>query len=157
MNGIGDSDPDGPLPVAWDEARELVAIVLLVAAVMVAVAPGVRFIGQGGPFGFWDDVADVLLGINTTVGLLLLGSAILVCTVSPVDVVPALRRAVVIISAVIAVLGFVALVLELTSPSANEREAVWIRLQLVLRRSAPATLLAGTAAWLAHRVVPFPD
>lgn len=150
-------DSGGPPPIVWDEARELVAMVLLASAVMVVAAPGIGFIGVGGPFGFWDDVAGILANVNPTVGLLLLGSAVLVCTVQPVDVVPALRRSILVVSAVVAVLGVVALLIELTSPSARPDEAVWIRLQLILRRSAPATLLAGTAAFLARRVVPFPE
>ena len=150
-------DPGGPPPIVWDEARELVAMVLLVAAVMIVVAPGIGFLGVDSPFGFWDDVADILVNVNPTVGLLLLGSAVLVCTVQPVDVVPALRRAILIVSAVVAVLGMVALLIELTSPSARSDQAVWLRLHLILRRSAPATLLAGTAAFLARRVVPFPE
>ena len=157
MNGVGGPDPSGPPPVAWDEARELVALVLLVSAAMIVVAPGVLFIGVGGRFGFWDDLADILANVNPTVGLLLLGAAVLVCTTPPVDVVPLLRRAVLVVSAVVALLGIVVMLIELTSPSAVSDQAVWIRLQLVLRRSAPATLMAATASFLAHRVVPFPD
>lgn len=151
------ADRDGPLPVSWDEARELVSVMLLAAALMVAAAPGVRFIGTGSLFDdIWDDLATILANINPIVGLLVLASAVSVCTVPPIDVVPALRRAVLIVAVVVTVLGVVAMVIELTSPSANRSEAVWIRFGSVLTRSGPAVLLASTAAWMARRVVPFP-
>ena len=157
MTEGGGPEPGGPPPVSWDEARELVAVVLLVVAVMVVAAPGIRVAGTGSPFGFGGNVSEVLRNINATTGMLLRGSAVLVCTVQPVDVVPRLRQTITVVAALIAALGLVAVLIELTSPAADQSQAVWIRLELVLSRLGPGTLLAGAAAWLARRVVPFPE
>lgn len=157
MPGIGDSGPDAPLPVAWDEARELVAIVLLVVGVMRVLGPIVQVVGVDGRGDFWSKVLEGLRNVNATSGMLFLASALLVCTVPPVDVVPALRSAVTYVAAVVTILGVVSLVALFAVPIANDGDEFWIRLEFMMSRTVPAIVLAGTAAWLARRVVPFPD
>ena len=153
----GDAAPNGvPSPVSWDEARELVAIVLLVAAVAVVAAPVVRDLGDGGSYPFWDHVRGGLRNIAPPSGMLLLASAVVVCTAPVVDVVPALRRAVVVVAGVMVVLGVVAILLDITAPTAGG-SALTIRTASILARSGPGTMLAGIALWLGLRVVPFPQ
>ena len=42
MDEGGGPGANGPLPVSWDEARELVALVLLLSAASIVVSPVVR-------------------------------------------------------------------------------------------------------------------
>ncbi len=142
--------------MSWDEARELLAIVLVVSAVLIVAAPFIRYQVLESRFGFWDTLSVLLANVGPVPGGLLLGAAVAVCTVQPADVVPALRRTVEYASLAVAAAGAVAILIELTSASANENAAFFIRLSALAQRSIPGMLLAGLAAWLVRRVVPFP-
>ncbi len=143
-------------PIAWDEAREVVSIVLLAAALMVVVAPAVRHLADGNSFGASDTISSLLTGIGPVSGGLLVGSALLIATTPAEDVVPALRLSVALISAVVAAGGMVALLIEATSVTAAHSAGYLIRLSTMSTRSLPGAMLAGLAAWLARNVVPFP-
>ena len=150
------SDVDGPLPVSWDEAREVVVLVLVAAASIHLLSPVVGFIDNRNRFpGSWvDDVAELTRNVGPTAGTLLLGAAVLVATTPPADVVPTLRRMVAVVALIAAVGGVIAVVVELTRASPA---GVASRLQTVFGRGGPGTMLAITARWLALRVVPFDD
>ncbi len=150
------ADADGPLPVSWDEAREVVVIVLVAAAVLHLLSPVVGFIDNRNRFpGSWvDDVSELTRNVGPTAGTLLLGAAILVATTPPADVVPMLRRIVAVVALVAAIGGVLAVVVELTRASPA---GVASRLQTVFGRGGPGAMLAITARWLAMRVVPFGD
>ena len=144
-------------PVSWDEAREIVSIVLLSAAVLVVLAPMIRFLADGSPYGLADTISTLFQNVGPVSGLLLVGSAVLVVTVPPQDVVPLLRRTIELVSVVIAAIGFLAVLVEVTSVTAPQPAGFFIRLSTMAARSLPGTMLAGLAAWLARNVVPFPS
>jgi hypothetical protein len=146
--GAGESE----LPVSWDEAREVVVVVLLTAALLRVLSPLLGYLdsGVGGPLA--DDIAEITRNADIFTGVLLLGAGCLIATTPPVDVVPALRRAGVLVATVVAVMAGWALVVELTRASGS---GMLGRLQSVFGRSGPGLLLATTSAWLARRVVPF--
>ena len=143
-------------PVAWDEAREVASIVLLLSAVVIVLAPMIRYLADGSGFGLADTLSTLLDNIGPVSGGLLVGSALLVVTAPVEDVVPALRRSVAIVSVVITALGVLAMLVEATSVSGGRSVGLLIKLSTVASRSLPGTLLAGLAAWLARHVVPFP-
>jgi len=143
-------------PVVWDEAREVVSIVLLLAAVMLVLAPMIRYLADGSSFGLADTLSTLFDNIGPVSGLLLVGSALLVVTAPVEDVVPALRRTIAIVSATIAFLGVLAVLVEVTSVTGGRAVGVLLKLSTISARSLPGTLLAGTATWLARHVVPFP-
>lgn len=153
---MGPDDDAGSrsLPVAWDEARELLALVLLVAASMIVVAPSIRYLGAGRGFGFRDDLSTYLGNIGPTVGILLLASAVLVATTPAADLVPALRTAVLVVAATVTVLGVAAILLEITESLPADSARIHIASIFTFR--GPGTILSGTAAWMALRVRPFP-
>ena len=62
--------------VPWDEAREVLAMVLLIAAVGYVTGPLVRHLAVDGQFEFWDDLRVILSNVNITTGLLLVAAAI---------------------------------------------------------------------------------
>jgi len=143
-------------PVAWDEAREVASIVLLVSAVMLVLAPTIRYLADGSGFGLADTLSTLLDNVGPVSGGLLVASAVLVVTAPIEDVVPALRRSVAIISVIITALGVMAVLVEVTSVSGGRSVGFLIKLSTITARSLPGTLLAGLAAWLARHVVPFP-
>ncbi len=143
-------------PVAWDEAREVLSLVFLITAVMLVLAPGIRYLADGSSFGLADTLSTLLDNVGPVSGLLLVGSALLVVTAPVEDVVPALRRSIAVISVIITVLGILAVFVEVTSVSGGRAVGFLIKLSTISARSLPGTLLAGTAAWLARHVVPFP-
>ena len=139
-----------PVAVAWDEAREVLVVVLLIAALLHLAAPMIRYAGIGYRSG-WEDLYSALTNVNALTGLLLLGAAITVCTTPPADVVPRLRQSVYWVSVAVAALGVLAVVNVLSVPSAGDAAA--LRLAVVAWRPGPAVLLSGSAAWMARRVV----
>ena len=140
-----------PLAVAWDEAREVLVVVLLVAALLHLVAPMLRYAGLGGRYSWWEDLYSAFNNVNVLTGTLLLGAAVAVCTTPAADVVPRLRLAVYWAAAAVAGLGVVAIVNVLTVPTAGD--AAVLRLAVVAWRPGPAVLLSAAAAWMARRVV----
>ncbi len=140
-----------PLAVTWDEAREVLVVVLLVAALLHLVAPMLRYADQGRSFAWWDDLYGVLNNVDALTGLMLLGAAVAVCTTPAADIVPRLRWAVYWISVLVVVLGLIAIVNVLSV--ATPGDAAMLRLSVLAWRPGPAVLLAGTAAWMARRVV----
>lgn len=113
---------------------------------------GVLFDNQD--FGFSDDLAVALLNVDAVTGLLLMASAITVCTTPAVDVVPVLRTAVTAVSLAVAALGVLAIMQAVTERSPTALSGV--RLEPIFTRSGPAVMMGLTAAWLARRVQPFP-
>ncbi len=151
---IGPGSPSKP--IAWDEAREVVSIVLVASALMVVLAPFVRYLADGSRFGPADTVSSLLTGVGPVSGVLLVGSALLIATTPSDDVVPALRSSVTLISALVAAGGALAILLEATSATVDQSPGFLVRLSAISARGVPGTLLAGLAAWLARSVVPFP-
>lgn len=149
-----DESPDQPRFVPWDEAREVLAVILLVVALANVTGPLVRYLAEDSQFGFWDDLRVILNNVNITTGILLVGAAITLCTTPRADTVPLLRRSVSVVSTVVAALGVVAVVNVLTATTAD---SVFLRISAVMVRSGPGTLLAGLAAWLVDRVEMFPS
>ncbi len=139
------------LPVAWDEAREILAVVLLLSAVLHALAPILRYGAIGGRQSWWEDLYGALTNINAFTALLLLGAAVTICTTPAADVVPRLRQGVYWVSTVVTVMGLVAIVNVLTIPTAPD--SALLRLSIVAWRPGPAVVLAGTAAWMSRRGV----
>ena len=142
--------------MVWDEAREVLVVVLLAAATMNVAAPIVRWPTND---DMWDQlvVLSALSNVSVSAGLLLLGAAGVIATTPGVDVVPRLRRITTQASAVVTVLGVVAIALTLTADTAvTGVDDVLQKLGSVMSRSGPGTLLAGAAAWTARQVVPFP-
>ena len=137
--------------VAWDEAREVLVVALVAAALLHVVAPVVRYLGIDRRYPWWDDLYSALTNVNALTGVLLLGAAVVVCTTPDADMVPRLRLSVYWISLVVAALGVVAIINVLSVPSAGDAAAM--RLSVVAWRSGPAVLLSGCAAWTARRVV----
>ncbi|MXV97297.1 MAG: hypothetical protein F4Z89_13620 [Acidimicrobiaceae bacterium] len=146
----GESDRR-PLAVAWDEAREVLVVVLLATALLHVVAPMIRYAGIDRRYPWWDDLHSALTNVNTLTGLLLVGAAVAVCTTPADDMVPRLRQSVYWASVVVALLGVLAIVNVLSVPSAGDATAM--RLAVVAWRPGPAVLLSGCAAWMARRVV----
>ncbi len=144
---------DGLLPVSWDEARELVVVALLAVAAMHLLSPVLEVIDGGSPGGFGDDLALITRNVTPTSGLLLIGAGVLIATTPSLDVVPALRVAVALFAGVVVAFGIVAITVALTRPSAA---GVLPRLETVMARSGPGTILAAMSSWLARRVIPFP-
>ena len=140
-----------PLPVAWDEAREVLVVVLLVAALLHLAAPMLRYAGLGRRYSWWEDLYSALNNVNAFTGMLLLAAAVAVCTTPAADVVPRLRLAVYWTSAAVVLLGLVAIVNVLTVSTAGD--AATLRLAVLAWRPGPAVLLSGAAAWMARRVV----
>ena len=153
MADEGSAD-DGLLPVSWDEGRELLVVALLAAVVMYLISPSLDVIDGGSPGGLSDDLAVITRNVGPTSGLILIGAGVLIATTPSVDVVPALRTAVVLVAGVVVVLGIIAITVALTRPSAT---GVLPRLETVTGRSGPGTILAVMSGWLARRVVPFPS
>ncbi len=140
--------------VSWDEARELVALVLSIAAVLITVAPvlGRLIDGQLDRNG----LRSALTGATPTTGLLALGAAVLVATTPVVDVTPRLRSTVVAVSLLVCAVALVASLDILFSEASGGVRGFLTRFPTILRFSGPAALLGGTAAWVARNVVPFP-
>ncbi len=150
---MADEARDADLPVSWDEAREVVIVVLLVAAVMRMLGPLVGFIDdRWGAFS--DDVAELTRNANGTTGIMVFAAGVLIATTPRTDVVPALRRATTIVAAIVLLQGVIGIAIELTRVSGA---GFLGRLETVFARFVPAVLLAGAARWLAARVVPFDD
>ena len=140
-----------PSAVAWDEAREVLVVVLLAAALLHLVAPMLRYVGLGRRYSWWEDLYSALNNVNAFTGMLLLGAAVAVCTTPAADVVPRLRGAVYWMSLAVIFLGLVAIVNVLTVTTAGD--AATLRLSVLAWRPGPAVLLSGAAAWMARRVV----
>lgn len=136
--------------VSWDEAREVLTVVLLTAALGYLTGPLVRQFAVDNGYEFWDDLRFVLGNIDVLSGTLLVGAALLVCTAPADATVPALRRAASLLAKAVTVLGIVAMINVLTVRSAAD--SVFLRISLVMVASGPGTLLAGLAAWLVDRV-----
>jgi len=152
--GSAGSDDLGPAPVPWDEAREVVALVVTLAAALIVAAPilGRLIDGQLDRNG----VRSALTGATPTAGLLLLGAAVLVATTPAADVTPVLRSIVVRVSVAVFVVAIIAVFDILFADAAGGVRHFFTRFPTILRFSGPAALLSGAAAWVAHRVVPFP-
>ena len=140
-----------PLAVAWDEAREVLAVVLMVAALLHVVAPMIRYAGIDRRYSWWEDLYSALTNVNALTGILLLGASLAVCTTPAADMVPRLRQSVYWASVAVAVLGVVAVINVLSVPSAGDAAA--LRLAVVAWRPGPCALLSACAAWMARRVV----
>ena len=140
-----------PLAVAWDEAREVLVVVLLAAALLHAVAPMIRYAGIDRRYPWWDDLHSALTNVNAMTGLLLAAAAVAVCTTPAEDMVPRLRQWVYWTSIAVGLLGVLAIINVLSVPSAGDATAM--RLAVVAWRPGPAVLLSGCAAWMARRVV----
>lgn len=148
--------PDrGPVPVSWDEAREVVALVLSLCAALMALAPvAFRLID-----GQWDrnGVRSALQGATTPVtGLVILGAAVIVATTPAADVTPRLRRIVNFVAVVVVTLCVVHILDLLFAESAGGVRRFFTRFPTILWRPAPTALMAALAGWMARRVVPFP-
>ena len=144
----------GPGPVAWDEGREVVALILTISAAFIALAPiGFRIIdGQYDRAGF----RSALNGAGPTSGLMVLGAAVLVASTPAADVTPRLRTFVFRVAVLVFVIGMFAILDILFSETAGGVRLFFTRFPTIMRFSGPAALCAATAAWLARRVVAFP-
>ena len=140
-----------PVAVAWDEAREVLAVVLLAVALLHVIAPMIRYAGMERRYSWWEDLHSTLTNVNALTGIMLVGAAIVVCTTPADDMVPRLRQSVYWTSVAVALLGVLAIINVLSVPSAGDATAM--RLAVVAWRSGPAVLLSGCAAWMARRVV----
>lgn len=150
---MSDEPRSSELPISWDEAREVVIVILLVGTVLRLLGPLSGFIDdRWGVFA--DDLAELTRNASPTTGMMVLAAAVLVATTPRADMVPTLRTATVAVSWLVLVEGFIAVILELTRVSGT---GVLGRLESVFSRSLPALLFAGTARWLAARVIPFDD
>ena len=148
-----DDASDDELPISWDEAREVVIVVTTAAAAVMLLAPVVGYLDDRfSGFSLGDDVAELTRNAGPSTGLLILAAALVVAVTPPTDVVPTLRRAVAVVALVIVIFAVAAMTVELTRPSGA---GVAGRLQIVMSRSGPGAMLAGTARWLTLRVVPF--
>ena len=146
-------ETESDLPVSWDEAREVLVVVLLASAVLRLLSPFVGFLNdRWGVFS--DEVAELVRNANSTTGLMVLGAGVLIATTPRTAVVPALRRATVVIGSIVVLQGIVGIIIELTRASAA---GVLARLVTVFGRFLPGVLLAGAGRWLAAKVVPFDD
>ena len=149
------SDPQGSdrLPISWDEARELLVVVLLISASVRMLSRLSGFIEERWG-AFSDDLAELVSGASATTGLLVLGAGVIVATTPPSDVVPRLRTATIVVAAITVVQAAVGILLGLTRVTGS---GVFGRMEPILDRPVPALLLAGTGWFLAARVVPFED
>ena len=149
-------DDLGPAPVSWDEAREIVALVLSLCAALMALAPvAFRLID-----GQWDrnGLRSALQGATTPVtGLVVLGAALVVATTPAADVTPRLRWIVNLVAAVVVTLCVIHILDLLFDESAGGLRRFFTRFPTILWRPAPTALMAGLAGWMARRVVPFPS
>jgi hypothetical protein len=136
--------------VPWEEARELLVLVLLITVCAYVTGPLIRHLSVESQLDFWDDMRVILSNINVVSGLVLIGTALTVCTAPREATVPALRRSVSIIAKLVTAFGMVAMVNALTVRTAAD--SVLLRVSLVMTASGPGTLLAGLAAWLVDRV-----
>lgn len=151
----GGPHQQGPLPVAWDEAREVVALCLALCAALMAAAPiASRLID--GQLDRWAWNGTLISATTPSVGLVILGAAVLVATTPAVDVAPGTRRSVTIVSTAILVLAVVLIIDILFGPTAGGVREFFRRFPTILRSPLPTALMAGLAGWLARRVVPFP-
>jgi hypothetical protein len=144
----------GPDLVPWDEAREVVTLVLAIAAVLMALAPiAFRLIdGQSGREAF----RSALTGAGPTTGLVTLAAAVLIAMTPAVDVTPGLRVTVFRVSVLVLVLALLSIFEMLFAEPAGGVRVFFNRFPTILRFSGPGALFSGTAAWLARRVVAFP-
>ena len=136
--------------MAWDEAREVLVVVLLVAAMLRVAGYMIWYAGSGSPFPWWEDYHRALAAVDVLTGVLLVGAAVAVCTTPAEDMVPRLRLAVCWASVAVALLGVLAIINELGSPSGT---SAMLRLGWVATVPGPAVVLSGCAAWMARRVV----
>ena len=144
------------LPISWDDAREVVTVVLLAVATMHVLSPVVgfrdnRFRGSG---PIIDDIVELTQNAGPNAGMMVLAAAIVVVTTPRDDLVPALRRAAAMVALFIAAAAAIHLVGTLVRSGPSGLAA---RLQVIFGRSGPGLLLAGTARWLATRVVSLDD
>gem|GEM_PF-1269676 len=141
--------------VPWDEAREVVVVVLTLCAASMVLAPILFGLvdGQYDRAGF----ASSLSGLRPLTGFVVLGAATLTATTPAADVVPRLRSAVAGVATLIMVIGVLSIFEILFSDSAGGVRRFSLRFPTILTFKGPATLMAGCAAWLARRVIPFPD
>jgi hypothetical protein len=154
MHPAGSGDP-GPVPVSWDEAREVIALVLSFCAASMALAPiAFRLIdGQWDRNGF----RSALQGATTpATGLVVLAAAVVVATTPAADVTPRLRRIVNLVAVIVVVLCVIHILDLLFAESAGGVRRFFTRFPTILWRPGPAALMAGVASWTARRVVPFP-
>ena len=155
------------LLVAWDEAREVLVVVLLIAALLYVAAPMILYAirdldgpaGTSMPLLSWWDLSSALVHVDAVAGLLLLGAGVSVCTTPADDMVPRLRQYVFWMSVTVTALAGLAIINMLTTSyplyGLFRGNAVALRLSAVLALPAPAGLLAGAAAWMSRRVVRF--
>jgi len=150
---MGDENRDGlrAAAVPWDEAREVLAVVLLTSAVLHLAAPMIRYAALYSQYSLWDDLYSVLSNVDALTGVLLLGAAVTVCTTPAADVVPRLRRIVQVVAAVIAVLAVTAIVNVLTVPTLGD--SALLRLSVIAWGGGPALVLSVTSWWMARRVL----
>ncbi len=150
---MGDKGGDGlrAAAVPWDEAREVLALVLLASAVLYLAAPMIRHAVVGDSYTRWNDLYGALINVDALTGVLLLGAAVTVCTTPAADVVPRLRRIVQAVAAVIAVLAVVTIVNVLTVPTLGE--SALLRLSIIAWGGGPAVVLSVTSWWMARRVM----
>ncbi len=139
--------------VVWDEAREILVVVLLVAALLHLAGPMARYATLGDEYWQWAGLFQALTNVNALTGLLLLGASVAVCTTPAADMVPRLRKWVFWAAAAVALLGVVLTVNILTTSSYGTTAGT--RLAAVIWVPAPATVLSGAAAWMARKVVLF--
>ena len=151
---MGDESSSSELPISWDEAREIAIVVLIGSAALMLASPIVGWFDPriGGTFA--DDVAMITSNVGSSTGIMLIGAGVLVATTPRHDVVPALRRAVVILASIAVLMGVVAIVNQMVRTTGSGFAG---RLQVIFGRSGPGTMLAATARWLALRVIPFDD
>ena len=140
-----------PLAVAWDEAREVLVVVLLAAALLHVIAPMIRYAGIDRRYPWWDDLHSALTNVDALTGVLLVAAAVAVCTTPADDMVPRLRHSVYWTSVAVGLLGVLAIINVLSVPSAGDATAM--RLAVVAWRPGPSVVLSGCAAWMARRVV----
>ena len=151
----GGPHDQGPLPVAWDEAREVVTLGLALCAALMAIAPIVARLLDG-QFDRWAWNGTLQASTTPTVGIVTLGSAVLVATTPAVDIAPATRKAVTVASTVVLLLAVVLILDTLFGPTAGGVREFFRRFPVIARSSLPTALMAGMANWMARRVVPFP-
>ena len=153
---MADEQDKRDLPISWDEAREVVVVVLLAVATLHVLSPVVgfrdnRFRGSG---PLIDDLVELTQNAGPNAGMMTLAAAVLVVTTPAVDMVPLLRRAAGLVALFVATAAAVHLFGTMVRSGPSGLAA---RLQVVFGRSGPGLLLAGTARWLATRVVSFDD
>ena len=133
MNGRGHRQA---VAVPWDEAREILSVVLLVAVALHTAAPMIRFIGQERSYPLWDGLYGVLANVDAVTGVLLLGAAVAVCTTPAADVVPRLRKVAYTAALIVVALGVLSIINVLSVASAGD--TALMRIALIAWRPAPA-------------------